>query len=121
MVHLHAKPDYLIKEYIMRSKRFVFTADINSVWDMQQIAMLRSSIKSVNALAKETDHMNEYRYDYGYDDVLTPELPRYRVSLMPRGPRRAAALADGRSKYAYDSCLPIRHAETIDVYIHERR
>lgn len=105
----------------MRTKSYVFTADVNSVFDMMQIETLRASIKSVNAMAKETDRINEYRYDTGYDDILEARTPKYRVSLMPRGPRRAAAIADGRSKYAYDSCLPIRHAETIDVYIHERR
>ena len=47
--------------------------------------------------------------------------PKYRVSLMPRGPRRAAAIADGRSPRAYDSCLPLRHAERIDVYVHAAR
>jgi hypothetical protein len=104
----------------MRTKSFVFTADVNSVFDMMQIETLRSSIKSVNAMAKETDRINDYRYQCGYDTDCTV-TPKYRVSLMPRGPRRAAAVADGRSKYAYDSCLPIRHAETIDVYIHERR
>jgi len=104
----------------MRTKSFVFTADVNSVFDMMQIETLRSSIKSVNAMAKETDRINDYRYQSGYDTDCTV-TPKYRVSLMPRGPRRAAAIADGVSKYSYDSCLPIRHAETIDVYIHERR
>ena len=105
----------------MRTKSYVFTADVNSAVDMMQIETLRASIKSVNTMAKETDRINEYRYNTGYNDMLPAETPKYRVSLMPRGPRRAAAIADGRSKYAYDSCLPIRHAETIDVYIHERR
>ncbi len=104
----------------MRTKSFVFTADVNSVFDMMQIETLRSSIKSVNAMAKETDRINDYRYQSGYDTDCTV-TPKYRVSLMPRGPRRVAAIADGRSPRAYDSCLPIRHAETIDVYIHERR
>ena len=105
----------------MRTSSYVFTADVNSAADMLQIETLRASIKAVNALAKETDRINEYRYNSGYDDYNLPNVPRYRVSLMPRGPRQAAAIADGRSKYAYDSCLPLRHAKTIDVYIHERR
>jgi hypothetical protein len=104
-----------------RSKSYQFTANVNSVVDMQQIELLRSSIKSVNAMAKEKDRMNEYCYDTGYHDVLESITPKYRVLLMPRGPRRAAAIADGRSPRSYDSTLPIRHAETIDVYIHERR
>jgi hypothetical protein len=104
----------------MRTKSYVFTADVNSVFDMMQIETLRASIKSVNAMAKETDRINDYRYQSGYDTDCTV-TPKYRVSLMPRGPRRVAAIADGRSPRAYDSCLPIRHAETIDVYIHERR
>jgi hypothetical protein len=105
----------------MRSKSFIFSADVNSVFDMMQIETLRTSIKSINSMSKETDRINEYRYDTGYDDILEARTPKYRVSLMPRGPRRAAAIADGRSPRAYDSTLPLRHAETIDVYIHERR
>ena len=104
----------------MRTNSFIFTADVNSATDMQQIEMLRNSIKAVNKMAKETDRINDYRYQHGYDTDCTI-APKYRVSLMPRGPRRVAAIADGRSPRAYDSCLPIRHAETIDVYIHERR
>ena len=104
----------------MRTNSFIFTADVNSATDMQQIEMLRNSIKAVNKMAKETDRINDYRYQHGCDTDCTI-APKYRVSLMPRGPRRAAAIADGVSKYSYDSCLPIRHAETIDVYIHERR
>ena len=53
---------------------------------MMQIETLRSSIKSVNAMAKETDRINDYRYNTGYDDMLPAVTPKYRVSLMPRGP-----------------------------------
>lgn len=105
----------------MRTSSYVFTADVNSAADMLQIETLRASIKAVNAMARETDRMNQYRYDHGYADYNFPDVPKYRVSLMPRGPRQAAALADGKTKYAYDSTLPLRHAKTIDVYIHERR
>ena len=103
----------------MRTNSFIFTADVNSATDMQQIEMLRNSIKAVNKMAKETDRINDYRYQHGCDTDCTIS-PKYRVSLMPRGPRRAAAITDGRSPRAYDSCLPIRHAERIDVYVHAR-
>ena len=105
----------------IRSKSYQFTADVNSVYDMMQIEILRTSIKSINSMARETDRINEYRYDTGYVDILEASTPKYRVSLMPRGPRRVAAWKDGRSPRAYDSTLPLRHVETIDVYIHERR
>ena len=104
----------------MRTNSFIFTADVNSAADMQQIEILRNSIKAVNKMAKQTDTMNQYRCEHGYDD-WKDVTPKYRVSLMPRGPRRAAAIADGRSPRAYDSCLPLRHAERIDVYVHVAR
>ena len=50
--------------------------------------------------------------------VITPD----RLGPSMAGPAiRAAAIADGRSPRAYDSCLPLRHAERIDVYVHVAR
>ena len=34
-----------------------------------------------------------------------------------RGPRKAHAIADGLHPRAYDQHLPIRHAETVTIYI----
>ncbi len=103
----------------MRTNSFIFTADVNSATDMQQIEMLRNSIKAVNKMAKQTDIMNTYRCEQGYDD-WKDITPKYRVSLKARGPRRVHAIADGKSKYAYDDVLPLRHAERVDVYVHAR-
>ena len=60
----------------MRTKSYVFTADVNSVFDMMQIETLRASIKSVNAMAKETDRISDYRYNTGYDDMLPAVTPK---------------------------------------------
>ena len=47
--------------------------------------------------------------------------PIWRVRFMPRGPRVEAAWDDFRSRRAYDSYLPQRHANRFDVYIHRDR
>jgi len=103
----------------MRTNSYVFTADVNSAADMQQIESIRDSIKSVNALARETDRINQYRCEQGYSE-WRDITPKYRVSLKARGARRVHAIADGKSKCAYDDVLPLRHAERIDVYVHAR-
>ena len=102
----------------MRTNSFIFTADVNSAADMQQIEMLRNSIKSINKMDKETDRVNAYYWEK-FSAVYT-HAPRYRVSLKARGARRVHAIADGKSKYAYDDVLPLKHAERIDVYVHAR-
>lgn len=108
-------------EYNMsRTNSYVMTAHAESAGDMLELQTVRNAIKTINKMAKETDRMNQYRYDSGWTDVLLPLTPKYRVNVMPRGPRTKAAIADGRSPRAYDSCLPMRHAERLDVYIHER-
>jgi hypothetical protein len=107
-------------EYNMRTDSYVMTAHTECAGDMLEIETIRKSIKAINKMAKQEDQMNLYRYNTGWSDELPKKSPQYRVSLMPRGPRRAAAIADGRHKTAYDSCLPIRHAKTIDVYVHRK-
>lgn len=103
-----------------RTNSYVMTAHVESVGDMLELQTVRNTIKTINKMSKETDRINQYRYDSGWSDVLLPLTPKYRVNVMPRGPRTRAAIADGRSPRAYDSCLPIRHAERLDVYIHVR-
>tara|TARA_B100001093_G_scaffold380474_1_gene365906 strand:- start:5013 stop:5339 length:327 start_codon:yes stop_codon:yes gene_type:complete len=103
-----------------RTNSYVMTADVKSVGDMLELQSIRTTVKIINKKAKETDLINEYRYNTGWIDELPKLTPKYRVNLMPRGPRKIHAIADGRSPRAYDSTLPIRHAERLDVYIHER-
>ena len=106
-------------EYKMsRSDSYQFTADVNSVNDMLLIEQIRKSVKSINKIAKQTQMSQQYRYDSGWSDIEPQPIFRYRVCLMPRGARTVHAIADGRSPRAYDSTLPIRHAERLDVYIH---
>ena len=42
-----------------------------------------------------------------------------RVRLMPRGPRVESAWTDYKSRRAYDSYLPMRHATHFDVYVQD--
>jgi hypothetical protein len=101
-----------------RSSTYVFTADPQSATDMQQIDLVKKSVKSINDSAKNRHKWAVRRAEY--NGTPLPKAPAlYRVRLMARGPRRAAAIADGRRKWAYDSSLPQRHATHFDVYIHE--
>jgi outer membrane lipoprotein-sorting protein len=103
-----------------RTTSYVFTADPQSVTDMQQIEIVKKSVKSMNDTAKNSHKWAVRRAEY--NGTPLPKAPTlYRVRLMARGPRRAAAIADGRRKWAYDSSLPQRHATHFDVYIHEVR
>ena len=101
-----------------RTASYVFTADANSALDMEQIELVRKSVKSINDNARIAHKSAVYRAEYMRTPLpMKPKL--YRVRLMSRGPRRAAAIADGLRPYAYDSSLPQRHATRFDVYIHE--
>jgi len=103
-----------------RTNSYVTTAHTASAGDMLELQTIRNTIKAINKMAKETDKINQYRYASGWTDVVKPLTPKYRVNVMPRGPRAIHAIADGRHPRAYDSTLPIRHAERLDVYIHTR-
>lgn len=103
-----------------RTNSYVMTAHVKSAGDMLELQTVRNAIKTINKMAKQTDKINQYRYESGYTDIQKPLTPKYRVNVMPRGPRTSAAIADGRHPRAYDSTLPIRHAERLDVYIHNR-
>ena len=106
-----------------RSKSYVFTADVNSVEDMQRIELVKKSIKTVNDSARLSHRWATQR------SVVTgspsPKKPKiYRVRLMPRGPRKASYrdnLANGGHRVwsGYNSYLPQRYAERFDVYVHE--
>jgi hypothetical protein len=103
-----------------RTSSYVFTADPMSVSDMQHIAIVKKSVKCINDSAKLVHKYASARA--AYHDEPAPKAPRlYRVRLMSRGPRRAAARADGVRTWAYDSSLPQRHATHFDIYIHEVR
>lgn len=103
-----------------RTNSYVTTAHTASAGDMLELQTIRNTIKAINKMAKETDRMSNYRYVNGWSNVKPSPSPRYRVSVMPRGPRAIHAVADGKHPRAYDQSLPMRHAERVDVYIHTR-
>ena len=105
-----------------RATSYVFTADPMSASDMQQIAIVKKSVKSMNDQAKQSHKWAVKRAEY-YGEV-PPKAPKvYRVRLMGRGPRRVHARANygGRYNSSYDSYLPQRYATHFDVYIAEVR
>lgn len=103
---------------LVRSKSYVFTADPQSAVDMQQIAIIKKAVKSMNDQEKQAHVYACRRAEYRGEPL--PKAPRrYRVRLMGRGPRKQAAIQDYGRKYAYDSYLPQRYATRFDVYIAE--
>jgi hypothetical protein len=58
-----------------------------------------------------------------FKELIKISLDKYhRVArVRGRGPRKAHAIADGLNPRAYDNDLPIRHAETVTIYIERRK
>lgn len=99
-----------------RSKSYVFTADPNSAFDMEQIATVKKAVRAINESNKQAHFYAVRRAEYRGEPI--PKAPaRKRVRLMPRGPRKQAAINDYGRKRAYDSYLPQRYAVRFDVYI----
>lgn len=105
---------------LIRSKSYVFTADPQSATDMQQIDIVKKSVKAMNDQARQAHIYACRRAEYRNEPL--PKAPaRYRVRLMGRGPRRQAAIQDYGRRHAYDSYLPQCYAVKFDVYISEVR
>ena len=92
----------------MRTDAYIMTAHTESAGDMLEIETVRKAVKSINKLNKLKERWS------------SNSLPRYRVTLHARGPRAENAKALGRHPRAFDRELPMKFAERIDVYIHER-
>jgi len=101
------------------SNSHVMTAYTASAGDMLELQTVRNTIKAINKMAKETDKINEYRFNSGWSSTPPRKSPRYRVKCQGRGPRTKHAIADGRHPRAYDQSLPLRHAERMDVYVYK--
>jgi hypothetical protein len=107
----------------MRTKSYVFTADVNSVEDMQRIELIKKSVKAINDTARSSHKYAMQRAAFMREPL--PKKPKiYRVRLMGRGPRKAAYasnIASGgyRVWSGYSSYLPQRYAERFDVYVSE--
>ena len=106
-----------------RTSSYVMTADVNSACDMEQIALIKKAVKTINDGARQSHKWAVHRADYMRQPL--PKKPKiYRVRLMPRGPRKEAYLdnlQNGGHKVwsGYNSYLPQRYAKRFDVYIHE--
>ena len=103
-----------------RTTNYIFTADPLSVTDMQQITIVKKTVKAMNDTV-----MQSYKYAVrraAFNGEQLPKKPtRQRVRLMGRGPRRIAERIDGLRRTSYDAYLPQRHAVTFDVYIADVR
>jgi hypothetical protein len=95
------------------SNTYVGTYWTDCAGDMLEVSKIREVIKAVNNEAKWAEQSP-------WKNKAGVKFPRYRVKLQGRGPRKEAAVADGRHRNAYDRSLPLRHAERVDLYIYER-
>ena len=104
----------------MRTDAYVMTAHTECAGDMLEIETVRKSVISINKINKQKERMAQRRYELGLTENFPQKLPRYRVTLHGRGPRVKHSILDGKGFRGYDRELPLKYAEKIDVYIHER-
>ena len=104
----------------MRTDAYVFTAHCACATDMLEIETIRKTVNRINKINKQKEKYAEYRYNNGLTEMEPQSLPRYRTTLHARGPRAEYARALGKHPRAFDRELPMKFAERIDVYIHER-
>jgi hypothetical protein len=107
-----------------RTTSYVFTADPLSVSDMQQIDMVRKTVRVQNKLVME-NYGHQVRNAEYFGRPKPPKPLLYRVRLLGRGPRKAAYLENLREggyevSGGYRAYLPQRFATSFDVYIARR-
>ena len=104
----------------MRTDAYVMTAYTECAGSMLEIETVRNAVKSINKVNKLKERYAQSAFDNGYTVKIPQKLPRYRVTLHGRGPRKEFAKSLGKHPRAFDRELPLKFAERIDVYIHER-
>lgn len=101
------------------STSYVGTFYTKSAGDMLEVETIRKAVKAINANVRQ-----KYAWSKRYaelTDTAEPGSPiQFRVCLQARGPRTKHARADGKHPRAYDQSLPLRHADSVDVYVYER-
>jgi hypothetical protein len=90
-----------------RTPNYIFTADPMSVNDMQQIEIVRKTVRTSNILAKQRAKWS------GAKPVI------YRVCLKARLGKGNPAYAKYRGQWVQS--IKLEDAQRIDVYVQERR
>jgi hypothetical protein len=90
-----------------RTPNYIFTADPVSVNDMQQIEIVRKTVRTSNALAKQRAKWS------GEKPVI------YRVCLKARLGKGNPAYSKYRNQWVQS--IKLEDAQRIDVYVQERR
>ena len=90
-----------------RTPNYIFTADPMSVNDMQQIDIVRKTVRTSNILAKQRARWS------GEKPVI------YRVCLKARLGKKNPAYA--KYRFHYIKSIKMEDAQRIDVYVQERR
>ena len=102
-----------------QSTSYVGTYYTKSAGDMLEIESIRKAIKAVNEGIRSKHKTATYWARLR--ETAEPGSPtQFRVCLKARGPRTKHARADGKHPRAYDQSLPLRHADSVDVYVYER-
>jgi hypothetical protein len=90
-----------------RTPNYIFTADPMSVNDMQQINIVRKTVRTSNILAKQRARWS------GEKPVI------YRVCLKARLGKKNPAY--DKYRFQYIKSIKMEDAQRIDVYVQERR
>jgi hypothetical protein len=90
-----------------RTPNYIFTADPMSVSDMQQIDIVRKTVRTSNILAKQRAKWSDQK----------PVI--YRVCLKARLGKKNPAYAKYRGQWI--KSIKMEDAQRIDVYVQERR
>lgn len=107
-----------------RTTSYIFTADPLSAADMQQIEIVRKTVRASNARAMQNYKWECQRAEHlGHPKPKAPAL--YRVRLMGRGPRKAAYeqhIAEGGTRLwmGFNVYLPQKYATRFDVYVSQK-
>ena len=97
------------------SNAYIMTADVNSVADMQSIALVRKTISIANRRARD-----EYAMRMKWNPSANLEKPKqYRVLLKPRLGKNNPAYAT-KYKQQWIKSIKLEDAVRIDVYVQPR-
>jgi len=97
------------------SDAYIFTADVNSVTDMNAVEIVRKTVATSNKIAR-LHYENKMKWN-PQSDLQKPK--QYRVVLKPRLGKNNPAYAT-KYKNQWIKSIKMEDATRIDVYVHAR-
>ena len=98
------------------SRAYVFTADVNSVTDMQAIQIVRKTVATSNRISR-LHYQNKLKWNPNATDLVAPK--QHRVVLKPRLGKNNPAY-DAKYKNQWIKSIKLEDAVRIDVYVHSK-